>query len=100
MGAEIPSENSYQEEQECLLGAIRKGDRYNEMEYGIQSTFFAVMARTVVQTGAFLTTEKMWTSTFQYVPDIDHLDINGDAPAMPDKDGHYFIPIPGVFKFS
>jgi len=92
--------NSYETEQGCLVKAVREGKTYNEMDYGIQATFFAIMARMAVQTGQWLTTDQVWESQFEYVPNIDTMDINGDAPAMPDADGNYFIPVPGEFPFT
>ena len=72
----------------------------NEVDRSIKATFTAIMGRMAYQTGERLTAEKIWTSKYELVPNVDTMSIDGPSPLMPDENDRYFIPIPGVFKFS
>jgi predicted dehydrogenase len=86
---------SHQTEHDRFFKAIRENREWNELDYGISATFTGSLGRMAVETGQRLTAEEAWTSTFQYVPDIDKLTLASDAPVMPDAEGNYRIPIPG-----
>ncbi|MDO5554680.1 MAG: Gfo/Idh/MocA family oxidoreductase [Planctomycetia bacterium] len=92
--------DSYQEEHNRLFAAIREDKQWNEIERSVQATFVGILGRMAQQTGQRLTAEQGWTSTFEYVPNIDQLSIDDDSPCMPDENGNYFIPVPGEFQFS
>lgn len=92
--------DSYQREHDVFFESIRKNENKNEIEYGIMATFVAIMGRIAIQTGKRLSADQIWKSKFEYAPNVDKLTIDGDSPVMPDKDGNYFIPIPGVFPFT
>lgn len=99
-GESVPHYDSYQREHDVFFKALRSGDSWNEIDYGIKATFTAIMGRMAMQTGERLSADKVWTSNFQYAPKIDELTIESDSPFMPEKDGSYFIPTPGIYKFS
>lgn len=72
------------------------------MERGIMATFTALLGRFAVETGQYLSAEQAWKSEFRYDSDIAYdnlVDINGPSVAMPDENGDYYIPHPGVTKF-
>jgi len=87
--------NSYQTEHDRLFKAIRDGVEWNEMGYGIDATFTAIMGRMATETGQMVTAEEAWSSTFEYAPNIDQLTLDGDSPFMPDANGDYRIAVPG-----
>lgn len=95
-----PFYDSYQMEHNRLFEAIRQGKNWNEIDRGIMATFTGIMGRIVYQTGEKLTAERVWNSTYELTPGIDHYTIDGPSPCMPDKDGNYFNPVPGLFKFT
>ena len=86
---------SHQTELDRFFKAIRENREWNELDYGIDATFTGILGRMAVETGQRVTAEEAWTSTFQYVPNIDELTLAGDAPVMPDAEGNYRIPRPG-----
>ncbi|MDO5582345.1 MAG: Gfo/Idh/MocA family oxidoreductase [Planctomycetia bacterium] len=92
--------DSYQREHDLFFESIRKNENKNEIEYGIMATFVAIMGRMAMHTGKRLSADQVWKSKFQYAPNVDKLTIESDSPVMPDKDGKYFVPIPGIFEFT
>lgn len=95
-----PNYDSYQKEHDRFFDAIRKDIAWNEIERSVEATYVAVLGRMAMETGQYITAEKGWTSKFQYAPNVASLTMDGDSPVMPDKDGNYFMPIPGQFNFS
>ena len=87
--------DSYQTEHDMLFKAIRDNTEFNEMDYGIDATFTAIMGRMATETGNEVTAEAAWNSTWQYAPNIDKLTLDGDSPVMPDENGNYPIARPG-----
>ena len=87
--------NSYQREHDVLFKAIRDNANWNEMDYGINATFTAILGRMATETGQEVTAEDAWKSTWQYAPNIDKLTLDGDSPVMPNEDGSYRIARPG-----
>ena len=86
---------SYQTEHDRLFKAIRENKEWNELDYGIDSTFTAIMGRMAVETGQRVTAEEAWASTYQYAPNVGAMTWETDPPAMPDKEGLYKMPMPG-----
>ncbi|MGD0093451.1 MAG: Gfo/Idh/MocA family oxidoreductase [Planctomycetota bacterium] len=87
---------AYQQEHMDLQKAIRDDTPYNEAYYGAISSFTAVFGRMATYSGA----ELKWDEAVQKGPDLfpQTLAWDAEAPVMPDKDGNYPIPVPGVFK--
>ncbi|MDR2755826.1 MAG: Gfo/Idh/MocA family oxidoreductase [Planctomycetaceae bacterium] len=93
-----PANNSYQTEHDRFFKAIRENQLWNELERGIDATFTPILGRMAMETGQWVTAEAAWNSTFEYVPDIANLSFNGPFPLVPDENGNYPQPIPGVTK--
>ena len=93
--AGAPRNDSYQTEHDRLFKAIRDNVSWNELDYGIDATFTAILGRMATETGQRVTAESAWASTFEYAPNIADLRLDGDSPVMPDADGNYPIAIPG-----
>lgn len=99
--AQQPTNDSYQEEHNRLFKAIRENKEWNEMERGIMATFTALLGRMATETGEYLSAEQAWKSEFRFDSAIAYGDLkfDGDSVVMPDENGDYYIPHPGVTKF-
>lgn len=98
---ERPANDSYQEEQCRLLKAIREDRPWNEMDRGIMATFTTILGRMAVETGQYLLADQVWESRFRYDSKIRYADlaIDCESVVMPDENGDYPIPHPGVTEF-
>lgn len=99
--ASQPANDSYQEEHNRLFKAIREDKPWNEMERGIMATFTAILGRMATETGQYLSAEDVWKSEFRFDSEIAYADLtfDGRSVVMPNENGDYFIPQPGVTKF-
>ena len=99
--AQQPANNSYQEEHNRLFKAIREDRAWNEMERGIMATFTTILGRMATETGQYLFADQVWESQFRYDSKIRYADLtfDGESVDMPDENGDYPIPHPGVTEF-
>jgi predicted dehydrogenase len=88
----------YQAEWNLLVDAIQKNQPYNEAKRGALANLTAIMGRAAVHMGRVLTWEEMMASTFQFCPDVSALKADSPAPVRPDAQGHYPVPVPGVWN--
>ena len=86
----------YQIEHDELFKSIRNGGVINNAEYGAKTTLTAIMGRMATYTGKEITWEQALNSNHILVP--DDLDWDSNPPVIPDENGKYPIPIPGVTK--
>jgi predicted dehydrogenase len=93
-----PVPNPYQVEHDLLFDAIRNDKPYNETERCAKACLAALMGRMAAHTGQVVTWEDAMKSEFQIAPGLDDLKWDGPPPVLPDKDGKYPFPIPGVTK--
>jgi len=56
------------------------------------------MGRMAAHTGQEITYEQMLNSEHVMAPNVQDLKLDGPSPLMPDKDGVYPIPEPGIKK--
>ena len=54
------------------------------------------MGRMAAHTGQIITFDKMLNSKHELAPSVDKLTMDGPAPVMPDADGKYPVPQPGI----
>ena len=54
------------------------------------------MGRMAAHTGQIITFEQMLNSKHEFAPNADKLTMDGPAPVMPDADGKYPVPRPGI----
>ncbi len=97
--AEAKQNDSYQTEHDRFFQAIRENKEWNEMERGIEATFTPILGRMAVDTGQYITAEQAWSSTFEYAPNIAEMAFDKPAPVLPNENGDYAMPIPGVTKY-
>ncbi len=91
-GLEDP--NPYQVEHDQLFKAIKGASYINNAEYGAMSTMTAILGRMATYSGKGISWEEAINSTKSIMPEV--FDWKANPPSMPDKDGRYVIPTPGV----
>jgi len=64
---------------------------------GLGKTIDALV-RMAAHTGQVITYDQMLNSEFVMAPNVKDLTLDGDSPLLPDADGRYPIPEPGVKK--
>ena len=91
--------NPYQVEHDRLFKAIRtKSELLADAENGAKSTLTAIMGRMATYSGDVITWDQAMNSQVQLVH--DDLDWNSKPPTVPNADGKYNIPIPGVTSYK
>lgn len=88
--------NPYQEEHNRLFASIRAGGQINDAYHGAYSTLTAIMGRMATYSGQVVTWEQALNSNLQIMPET--VDWNTVPPSLPDADGKYPIPAPGVTR--
>jgi predicted dehydrogenase len=88
--------NPYQNEWNDLVDAIRNDKPYNEAQRGVQTSLVTSLGRMAAHTGQIVTYDQILNSDHEFAPDLDKLTLDGPAPLMPDADGKYPVPQPGV----
>lgn len=94
-GPKLPH-GPYQQEHLDLITAIKNNAPYNEGWYGATSSMTAVLGRMATYSGQVV----KWDDAVAKGPDEQPEKLAWDAMprAVPDKDGNYPMPIPGVYK--
>jgi hypothetical protein len=90
------SVDPYQQEHDDLFEAIRKNTPYNEGFYGAHSTMTSILGRMATYSGKEISWDDGLKSELSYFP--DELSWNAKMKALPDADGNYEIPMPGIAK--
>ena len=88
--------NGWQQEHHDFFGAMRKGDPFNEVEYGAKSTMTAILGRMATYSGEKIEWDDAFNSKLELAPAIDSWDAK--TPVMPDADGRYPVAMPGLTK--
>jgi predicted dehydrogenase len=84
----------YQIEHDDLFSAIRADQPFNETEYGAKSTMTAILGRMATYSGKVITWEEALASKLALTPEA--YDWTARPPTVPDDQGRYPIPTPGV----
>ncbi len=97
---EAPPEqiNPWDAEWNVLLDSIRNDKPQNEVKRAAYSNFADLMGRAAVHSGKLITWDEMVNSNFQFVENIDAMDYDTPPPVLPDADGRYPVPVPGVWS--
>lgn len=88
--------NPYQQEHDDLFASIRSGKVINDAENGAKSTLTAIMGRMATYSGQVINWDDAMKSELSLMP--QKFSFDADPPTMPDKNGFYPIPTPGVTK--
>lgn len=86
--------NPYQVEHDRLFASIRNNEVISDAENGAKSTMTAILGRMATYSGKVVTWEDAMKSEKLLVP--KDLSWDSTPPSMPDENGHYPIPTPGV----
>ena len=95
---EGPELDPYQVEWQDLVDAIRNNTPYNEVKRAVQASLTCVLGRKAAHTGQKITYDEIWNGTEELAPNVENLTADGPAPVMPDADGRYPVPQPGLKK--
>ena len=91
--------NPYQVEHDRLFAAIRnKNEVIADAENGAKATLSAIMGRMATYSGQVITWEQALNSPLSMVP--EQLTWDSTPPVLPDDQGRYRIPVPGITKFE
>ena len=86
--------NPYQIEHDKLFEAIEKDLPLNDTEFGAKSTMAAIMGRMAAHSGKMITWDDAINSELILAP--ENLRGNSTPPIIPNEDGIYPFPIPGL----
>jgi len=90
--------NPYEDEWKHLIAAIRKDEKYNEVERGCMASIVTSMGRMAAHTGQEMTLEQMMNCEHEFAPEIEKLTMESMSPLQADEEGKYPIPLPGLEK--
>ena len=90
--------DSYQEEHNRLFKSIREDLPCEDIEFCINSMMTGIMGRMAMESGQEVSWETAWNSDYDLCPNIDDLTLDSEAPILPDENGRYAIPMPGITK--
>ena len=89
--------NPYQVEHDELFKSIRNNRVISDAENGAKSTLTAIMGRMATYSGKTINWDEALNSDHLLMP--AQVDWNTTPPSLPDENGRYTIPTPGVTKF-
>lgn len=90
--------NPYRNEWDDFNDAIREGKPYNEATRGIEASLVCNMGRMAAHTGREITFQEMLDCPHEFAPGVAELTADSDAPLLPDADGRYPVPQPGIVR--
>ena len=90
--------NPYQVEHDEFFKSIRSNDIISDAENGAKSTLSAIMGRMATYSAKTVTWDEVLNSDHQIMP--ESVDWDTTPPSLPNENGFYSIPKPGVTKFS
>lgn len=89
--------NPYQAEHDELFAAIAKGEyKFADAENGAYSTMTSILGRMATYSGKVVEWDKALNSGLNLQPKV--YDWNAAPPVVPNEDGWYPVPVPGVTK--
>ncbi len=86
----------YQNEWNDLMDAIRDDKPYNEVARGVEASLVSSMGRMAAHTGMEVSWEAMLNCEHEMAPGVDKLTMDSPAPLLPDANGRYPVPQPGI----
>lgn len=95
-----PEQNPYQLEWDDLVEAIVDDLPYNEVQRGVEASLVSNMGRVAAHTGREITFQEALDWPHELAPNLTEFTTAGPAPVMPDDDGRYPVPMPGIHPDS
>lgn len=90
--------NPYQNEWEVLIDKIRANQHHNEVKTGVETCVVTNMGRMAAHTGQEVTYDQMLNCQHDFAPGIESFKTDSPSPLMPQADGSYPMPMPGINK--
>jgi predicted dehydrogenase len=90
--------DGHQQEHHDLFAVLRKGERPNEGEYGALSSMTSIFGRLATYSGEMLKWDDALNSQLVIAPIDNFTSFNDMPPVMPDENGNYPVPMPGITK--
>ena len=81
-----------------MFAALRKGEIYNEGEFGAKSTMTSILGRMATYSGKVVKWDDAIKSDNALADFDSFASMNDEAPVKPESDGRYPIPVPGVSR--
>ncbi|MCI0332818.1 MAG: Gfo/Idh/MocA family oxidoreductase [Planctomycetes bacterium] len=85
--------DNHHQEHHDMFAALRRGEIYNEGDYGAESTFTAILGRMATYSGKIV----RWDEALATGEDLSpaSYDFAATPPVVPDANGFYPVPVPG-----
>jgi predicted dehydrogenase len=85
--------DNHHQEHHDMFAALRRGEIYNEGDYGAESTMTAILGRMATYSGKVV----RWDAALKSGEDLSPAayDFAATPPVVPDSDGYYPVPVPG-----
>ncbi len=94
-----PEPDDYQVEHDQLFEAIRQDQPYNETERCAKACLASILGRMACYSGQLVTWDEALNSTLELAPGLEQItSLDAPAPVLPDAQGRYAVPMPGVTK--
>jgi predicted dehydrogenase len=91
-----PEQNPYTLEWKDLIEAITENKPHNEVPRAVQACLISNMGRMSAHTGQEITFEQILACPHEMAPGVADFTMKGPAPVMPNAEGKYPVPMPGV----
>jgi predicted dehydrogenase len=91
-----PEQSPYVLEWKDLLEANTEDKPHNEVPRSVQACLVSNMGRMAAHTGQEITFDQILNCPHDMAPGVAEFTMKGPAPVMPDADGKYPVPMPGV----
>ncbi len=91
-----PRPNPYQVEHDDLFASIRSGNPINEAEAGAKSSMTAILGRMCTYSGKEISWDTAIQSQINLLP--DEFSFTATPKSLPDANGMYAVPLPGLTK--
>ena len=88
--------NPYDLEWEALISAIQRDTEHNEVERGLKASLVTSMGRMAAHTGQLIKYDQILNLDHEFSPNSDQLTLDSDSPLLPNDDGSYPVPQPGI----
>jgi predicted dehydrogenase len=85
--------DNHHQEHHDMFAALRRGDIYNECDYGAKSSFTSILGRMATYSGKIV----RWDEALANGEDLSpaSYDFNATPPVLPDANGFYPVAVPG-----
>ncbi len=91
-----PEQSPYVLEWKDLMEAITQDKPHNEVPRAVQACLVSNMGRMAAHTGQEITFDQILNCPHEMAPGVAEFTTKGPAPVMPNADGKYPVPMPGV----